>query len=221
MDRVPSPSTAPLIPRQARPSATVVVLVAVAGFAALAARYAGGSDARWLDDRAEMLVQDITPRSRIIVALIELGSPLVVVTVAVLTAAVCLSLRRPKLAVLAVLGPGLTGVATTLAKPVVGRTLDGYYAYPSGHTGGATAMALVAAVVLVAVLRPQPPHALVLILGTGLLVGATWTVLVVAVDYHYATDAVGGTLVAVAAVLGSALLIDAVAEHRPAYARRG
>lgn len=205
---------------QARPGVLVVALVAFAGFAVLAARYAGGTDARWFDYYARDFVDDVTPRSRLIVALIELGNPMVVVTVATLTAAVCLWLGRRRLAALAVLGPGITGLVTTFAKPLVGRTLDGEYAYPSGHTGGVTATALVAAIVLVAVLRPQAPRALALILGTGAAVGTTWSVLVVAGNWHYATDAVGGTLTAFGAVLGSALLIDAVAEHRPRYVSR-
>jgi hypothetical protein len=48
----------------------LVVVVAAVVFAALAARYAGGSNARWLDHRTEKLVDELTPRSRWVVAVI-------------------------------------------------------------------------------------------------------------------------------------------------------
>ena len=56
-----------------------MVVIAAAVFAALAGRYAGGSNARWIDHRTEWLVENVTPRTRWIVALIEVGSPPVVV----------------------------------------------------------------------------------------------------------------------------------------------
>jgi membrane-associated phospholipid phosphatase len=189
------------------------VVVATALFAGLAERYAGGSNARWIDHRTEWLVENVAPRTRWIVALIEVGSPPVVVVTGVLTALACLLWGRRRLALLAVLGPGLTGALAVLTQPLVGRTLDGDWAYPSGHTAGATSLALVAAFVLVALLRPGPRGAATLIAGIGGLAGVSMTVLVVAGDWHYATDAVGGFLVAVAAVLCCALLVDVLLDR--------
>ena len=106
-----------------------------------------------------------------------------------------------------------------------GRTIEGDWAYPSGHTAGATSLALLAAFVLVAVLRPSPPATAALIAWIGALAGTSMTVLLVAAEWHYATDAVGGFLVAVASVLGTALLIDALPGRRrepdTVYTRRG
>jgi undecaprenyl-diphosphatase len=189
----------------------VAVLVALTGFTVLAARYAGGANPRWFDDHAREAITDVTPRTRWIHLFVQLGGPEVVVVVALVLAAGCLWAGRRRLAALAVLGPGLTGLVTTFTKPLIGRTLDGAYAYPSGHTGGATATALVLGFVLVAVLWPAPRRALALVLGAGTVGGATWTVLVVAADWHYATDALGGAAAAFAAVLGTALVLDASA----------
>jgi undecaprenyl-diphosphatase len=190
------------------------MVVAASVFAVLALRYAGGSNARWFDYRFESAVEDIRPRPRWVVALIELGSPPVVVVAAVLTALACLWFGRRRLALLAFLGPGLTGGLATLFQPLVGRTIDGDWAYPSGHTAGATSLALVAAFVLVALQQPDPPLAATLIAGIGLLAGVAMTVLLVAADWHYATDAVGGFFLAFASVLSCALLIDALLGRR-------
>jgi membrane-associated phospholipid phosphatase len=215
----------PLLPPSLRRPTAAVMVVAASVFAVLALRYAGGSSARWLDYRFQSVVDDITPRPRALALLIQIGSPAVVVTSAILTALACLWFGRRRLALLAIVGPGLAGAITTLSKPLIGRTVDGDWAYPSGHTGGATSLALVAAFVLVALLRPNRLSAAMLIGASGVLAGATMTVLLVAADWHYATDAVGGFLVAVAAVLGCALLIDALLDRRPergiAYSRRG
>jgi undecaprenyl-diphosphatase len=215
----------PLIPPALRRRTTVVVAVAGLVFALLAARYAGGSSARWLDHRTEKLVDELTARSRWIVSLIEVGSPLVVVCTAVLIALSCLLLRRRRLALLAVLGPGAAGACATLFQPLVGRTMDGDWAYPSGHTAGATALALLAAFVLAALLRSDAPRAAALVVGIGALAGTSMTVLVVAAGWHYATDAVGGVAVAFASVLGAALMIDAIADRRrepdTVYTKRG
>ena len=87
---------------------------------------------------------------------IGLVDPLPFAVLVVVLAGVCLALRRPRLAVLAVAGPVLTGVATTLLKLVFDRTKNGEPVYPSGHMGGATALALVAALVLVSVIHVRP-----------------------------------------------------------------
>ena len=71
---------------------------------------------------------------------------------------------------LAVVGPGLTGVCTTLLKPALGRTIEGGFAFPSGHTGGATSLGLVAALLVISLLRPGRGGALAI-----LAAGAVWS----------------------------------------------
>lgn len=209
--RRPDPATLP--PSLRRPAlATLAVCAAV--FAALALRYADGTRARWLDDRAESVVDSVTPHSRALSSLLLVGSPVVVVSVALSVAGLCLWLGRRRLALLAVVGPGLTGLITTLSKPMIGRTIEGEFAYPSGHAGGATAIGLVVALLLVALLRPAPARAALVVAGGALAMGGTVAVLLVAADWHYATDAVGGICTAVTAVLGSALVLDSWAARR-------
>ena len=108
-------------------------------------RYAGTSTAGAVDARVDAVVDPLGAAHRWLVRhAAALGSPPSVVVLAFALSAMCLLLGRRRLAVLAVVGPGLTGVCTTLLKPALGRTFDGGFAFPSGHTGGATSLGLVA-----------------------------------------------------------------------------
>ena len=140
--------------------------------------------------------------------------PLPFAVLIAMLAGACLALRRPRLAVLAVTGPVLTGVATTVLKPVFDRTKNGEPVYPSGHMGAATALALVAALLLVSVIHLRPWLEVLLVVATTALVGAGMALAMTVTRYHYPTDAVGGFCTAVAVVLGVALLLDRAPPRR-------
>jgi undecaprenyl-diphosphatase len=188
----------------------LAVLLAAGAFAVLAVRFAGtGPDGMSQLDRA-FLRPRFHGRSAL-EALVWIGEPVTVVAVAVLSAAVAFWLGRRRLAVVALLGPGLTGAATTLLKPVIDRTVaDGELAFPSGHTAGAAALGLVAALATIGLLRPRPAGALALLAASVVpaMIAGTGMVLLGA---HYPTDVLGGYAAAVAVVLATALMVDAAA----------
>ncbi|MHA6795970.1 phosphatase PAP2 family protein [Pseudonocardia bannensis] len=93
--------------------------------------------------------------------------------------------------------------------------MDGDFAFPSGHAGAAGALGLVAAPLLVSLLRPEPRVAAVALVADTSLTGAGMALTLVAEDIHYATDTVGGLSIAVAVVLTTALIDDRFAERRP------
>ena len=197
-----------LITRRRR--ALVIVVVAVLITSALGVRYAGDSHPAWLDQVALSAAREWFPMPRglamVVIGLYDLV-PLVI-SIALL-AGVCLALARRKLAVLAVAGPVLTGIATTVVKPVIERTKNGDLSYPSGHMGSAVAVAVVVSLLLVSMLGARRWVSVVAVaipVMWGVTVGLAMTV----TNYHYWTDAVGGFCVAVAVVLGLALLIDCV-----------
>jgi undecaprenyl-diphosphatase len=203
------------LPRSLRRPAAAAVALAALGFAVLAARYAGGSTAGWFDGHIEHVVDALTPDPSRLSDMVIVGNPLPVVAAAVVLGVVSLMLGRRRLAVLAVVGPGLTGVATEVLKPLIGRTIvGGGFIYPSGHTGAATALGLVAALLLVNVLRPGPRVGATLLVTGALLTGGGMAVAVVVGGFHYPTDAAGGFCTAVAVVLGIALLLDRWADGR-------
>ncbi len=124
-----------------------------------------------------------------------------------------LLLRRTRAAVLTVAGAGAAVAATTLLKPVVGRTInDGYLSYPSGHTAFVTALALVAALAAVGRCGPDGAAGTLLVLAAALVAGAAMGWAQVALGAHYATDAVGGWCTALAVVPAAAWLTDRIAD---------
>jgi membrane-associated phospholipid phosphatase len=141
--------------------------------------------------------------------------PVLLVIVVALVVMVAVARRRPRVAVLAVTGPllaiGLNGV---LLKPLVGRTINnGNLAYPSGHTTG---LVSVLTVLVLATLTSRVPKSLIsLVIVVALLLTTTAATALVGMKYHYVTDTVGGACLAVATVLGVALVVDwATAKRR-------
>jgi undecaprenyl-diphosphatase len=203
------------LPASLRRAAAWVAAVAAVAVGAIGVRYEGLSRSTRTDRVLDRAVQSSVPDKERLFSLIHyLGNPRSVIVLAGLLAVLAFVLCRRRLAVLAVLGPGLTGVATTVLKPVFDRTLSGAPAYPSGHTAALTALAIVTALLLVSLIRVGTVWKAVLVglaaLGAGLAMAVTLTVL----NIHYPTDTIGGFGTAVAVVLAAALVLDRVAEAR-------
>jgi membrane-associated phospholipid phosphatase len=220
--RCPVPPDRPALPAGLRGPIGVVAVLSGLLVAVLAARYAGDATAGPLDRWVESALGGLLPEHGQQGAyLVELaGEPVSVVVLAGLLAAVCLATRRRRLAVVAVAGPGATGLVTTLLKPVTGRTIDGgngagpTLAYPSGHTAAVTALAFVGALLVVDLLRARRlPALLVVVTGAG-AAGAVMALTLVGLDIHYPTDTVGGFFTAMAVVPATALLVDRIAGRR-------
>ncbi|MCF7553866.1 phosphatase PAP2 family protein [Pseudonocardia sp. WMMC193] len=199
-----------------RQAFAALALAAAAVVVALGVHVAGGSAAGRLDGRVTAAVDTLTsPHVWTVRELTTFGSPPFVVAAALVLAVVALALRERLLALLALAGPGLTGLTIMAMKPVVGRTLgaDGGHAYPSGHTGGATSVALVVGLLLLSRLRVSTGVAVAALLAFALVAGGVVGGGMVAIGAHYPTDTVGGFGTAVAVVLGLAAAADLVAER--------
>jgi membrane-associated phospholipid phosphatase len=202
----------PVLPEPLRRPVAGAVAVAGVVFTVLAVRFAGTSSAGSVDMRVDSVVDPLGAAHRWLVHHAALlGAPLNVVITAFALAATALLLNRRRLAVLAVLGPGLTGVCTTLLKPALGRTIGEGFAFPSGHTGGATALGLVVALLVVSLVRPGKGGGLLMLAGTAVVVGGGVGAAMVAANSHYPTDVIGGFCAAVVVVCGGALALDRLA----------
>ncbi len=200
------------VPLRLRVPVAVVVAIGLVGLLLSALRYRGTGVPGAIDRAARSGLSGLDgggPLERVV----SLGHPWVVVLSATVLGVVCLLLGHRRLAVVAIAGPGLTGVATTGLKPVIDRTIDGSLALPSGHTGGVTSLAVVAALLLITVagswgLPVLVPAALGVAVAGGLM-----GVALVAGDVHYATDTVAGFCTAVAVVGTVALVVDRIADR--------
>lgn len=153
---------------------------------------------------------------RVLWTTVVLGEPLVMVALAGAMAVGSLVARRVSAAVLAVVGPGLAAALAYVLQPVVGRTLDGIDAYPSGHTVTAAAIATVALVLVIGARRRRfaLPRAAMIALITAVPVTVAGSL--VALRLHYTTDVIGGACISVAVVLAVALTLDTIASGRNA-----
>ncbi|MCP2267694.1 phosphatase PAP2 family protein [Actinokineospora diospyrosa] len=139
-----------------------------------------------------------------------------------LMAVLAYRVSRPRIALLAVFGPvAAVTVNTWVLKPVVGRELDDYLAYPSGHT---TALVSILTVfTLVTASNAAPGQRLRATIGTAalaLVLTAVAVSAIVGLRYHYLTDTVGGFCWAVGAVITVAAVLDLVPGRHPALRHR-
>lgn len=187
-----------------RPSALLVALELAAGVALLGAAAVAGVAFvhRPWENRLDVwgfAAFPAEPHSRRWHLVADAGS-LKVLLVGVAVAA-ALSVWRDRARALACLvGPPLAVIVTErIAKPLVGRhvTPFGGFSYPSGTTTAVTALVVAAVLALPWLIRPVAA-----VIGLA-LVGAVGCA-VVALRWHFPTDALGGALVGA----GSVLLVD-------------
>ncbi|BCL27112.1 phosphatase PAP2 family protein [Streptomyces aurantiacus] len=210
-------SAAVLLPPSLRVWLGPVAALAAFVVALIGVLYAGHSEPgrvdRWIVSPTADSVR--SPWRQVALATDFLGEP---AGAAMLVAAVvtgCLLLRRPRAAVLVVVGAGLTVGTTTLLKSLVGRTIHGddNLSYPSGHTAFATAVALVVALLAAGRLGLGRAAGLSLVLAAALVVGAAMGWAQVALGAHYPTDVLGGWCTALAVVPATAWLVDRTADR--------
>jgi membrane-associated phospholipid phosphatase len=208
----------PLMPSRLRRGAIAIACASVAITAMLGAWYTGGSSAGRLDRAVDpRLTAGLGEHRELTEALVNIGSPIAVTVMTALLVAALLFLRRPRAALLAALGPPVACAITEwVIKPLVERTRGGTLSYPSGHTTGIFAVALVVVILMLDRTPQRLPVTARVVISTGAVaIGTVVAIASVAVGDHYATDTVGGACVALATVLGLSLVVDAVADRTP------
>ncbi len=213
-ERVTGRPARPALPPRLRGPLGLVSVLAALAVLALGVLYADAGRPGTVDARLVAALDGAPPGRQVAVATDFLGEP---VGAALLVAALvtgCLLLRRPRAAVLVVVGPGLAVAATKVLKHLVGRTIhgDGNLSYPSGHTAFLTAVAL--AVALLVAGRPALGRTAgtAIVLAAALAAGAAMGWAQVVLSAHYPTDTLGGLCTALAVVPAAARLLDRAAD---------
>ncbi|MEV6672550.1 phosphatase PAP2 family protein [Streptomyces sp. NPDC051162] len=204
---VPAPSPRARLGLVAVLAALVVVVIGVL--------YAGHSQPgrvdRWIVQPTADSVRP--PWRHVALAMDSLGEPAGSATLVVAAVTGCLLLRRPRAAVLVVVGTGAAVGTATLLKHLVGRTIhgDGNLSYPSGHTAFFTALALTSALLATGRLGLGRTARTSLVLAAALVAGAAMGWAQVALGAHYPTDVLGGWCTALAVIPATAWLVDRAA----------
>jgi membrane-associated phospholipid phosphatase len=139
------------------------------------------------------------------------GTLLPVAGVLAVIVVACLVARRLGGAALAIIAvPVAVELTERVLKPLVSRAALGFPSYPSGHAVSTFGVASVLAVLLL--LGPSGkavPRALRLIITlAAILVSCVVSTAVIALNWHYFTDTIGGIATAVGIVTLTALLLD-------------
>ena len=131
--------------------------------------------------------------NRLWVAWAKLDSPLFVAA-GILICVLCALRLGPLAALVCIVAPAVTVVLAEAGKHGFDRELTGAPSYPSGTAAVAASLALLAALVVPGWFRLP-----VAVLGIAFVAGAS--VAVVALRWHYPTDAIGGVALGVGVVL--------------------
>jgi len=202
-----------LIPRPWRPLALLSWLAAAAVLGALSWHFAHGAAVNGPDTIvASQLKSRLAAHPHLLSLAARLGSPAVVVGVSVVLGLLCLVARRPKAALFALLAAPAAGAVTEFVlKPAVHREQHvNALLFPSGHTTGAFALAMTVVVLLLPheSTRLLPAIARLVVAVAALAVASVVAIAVVALGWHYVTDAIGGVVTAIVVVVGLAAFFD-------------
>src|SRR5215468_9695279 len=128
--------------------------------------------------------------------------------------------RRYRVAALLALSvPAAAVITERLLKPLVGRTALGFLSFPSGHATGTFALATAITVLLAgtpALSRPVRLAAVVIAFAIASVAAAA----MIALGFHYFTDAIAGAAVGTGTVLAIALVIDLAVQAWPRSGQR-
>jgi undecaprenyl-diphosphatase len=199
----------PLLSDPVRLPATAIVAACTLTTALLGAWLGNATRADRLDIAIDAKVKaSLAGHPKLLAVLDRLGDLPAIAGMTVVLILVCLMWRRYRgAALLAISIPAAAVITERLLKPLVGRTALGFLSFPSGHATGTFALATVITVLLAGASRlPRAVRLATVIIAYG--VAAAVAVAMIALGFHYFTDAVAGAAVGTGTVFATALLLD-------------
>lgn len=213
--------TPPLVPVRLRRPALFVALAGWLVAVLLGVLYANGRKADWFDRvLTHGLHEHVAAKGSVMAqVLVSPTTPALIYLVIAAMVVFGLVRRRWELAALAALAPGFCVLVTEVVfKPLVNRQHGGYLSYPSGHTVSSVSAFAVA---VLAVTAGWSTRRRLLAWAAWLLVVVWLAAGLVAMDYHYPTDTIGGFCIALGVVLPGAVLVDVLSSRRAATPTAG
>lgn len=212
----PAPVPQQLLPARLRRQAAILLAACVAVTAALGVAFAGHRRPDGLDSAVDRRIMNLVHYAPALVNRVaEIGDkgPATVLTVILVLA--CLAARRWSGAVLAAVAePAASALTEYVLKPLAGRIDQGALSFPSGHATGMFALAGVCVVLLADPPRRRLPAAARASLAVlVLLLASAVAIAMVALGWHYLTDAVAGAAVGIGVVLACTLTLDLMASR--------
>jgi undecaprenyl-diphosphatase len=201
----------PLLSDAARLPAAVIVAVCVVTTALLGVWLGHGAHTDRVDTQIDARVKTILPGNvKLLERLAWPGGLHAIIGITAVLVLVCLLRRRYRGAALAAISiPAAAVITERLLKPLVGRTALGFLSFPSGHATGTFALATAITVLIAG--APRVPRAVRLaVVVIAYVVASVVAAAMIALGFHYFTDAVGGAAVGTGTVLATALVIDLV-----------
>jgi len=205
------PAAGPLLSDAARRPAAAIVAACVVTTALLGAWLGHGAHTDRVDTVIDARVKAILPGSaKLLERLAWPGGLHAIIGMTAVLVLVCLLRRRYRGAALAAISiPAAAVLTERLLKPLVGRTALGFLSFPSGHATGTFAVATAITVLLAG--APRVPRAVRLAAAViAFAVASVAAAAMIALGFHYLTDAVAGAAVGTGTVLATALVIDLV-----------
>jgi undecaprenyl-diphosphatase len=203
------PAARPLLSDAARLPAVAIVAACALTTALLGASLGHGAHTDRVDVAVDARLQaSLVGHHRFLLVLAWLGDPPAIAVMTAMLALACLLWRRYRgAALLAISIPAAAVVTERLLKPLVGRTALGFLSFPSGHATGMFALATGITVLLAG--APGVPRAVRLgAAATAFAVSSAVAAAMIALGFHYFTDAVAGAAVGAGTVLATALVLD-------------
>jgi undecaprenyl-diphosphatase len=205
------PTARPLLSDAARLPAAVIVAVSAVTTALLGVWLGHGAHTDRVDTVIDARVKTVLPGNvKLLERLAWPGGLRAIIGMTAVLVLVCLLRRRYRGAALLVISiPAVAVITERLLKPLVGRTALGFLSFPSGHAAGTFALATAITVLLAG--APRVPRAVRLAVAViAYAVASVVAAAMIALGFHYFTDAIGGAAVGIGTVLATALVADLV-----------
>jgi undecaprenyl-diphosphatase len=199
----------PLLSAAARIPAAAIVVACVLTTALLAAWLGHPTHTDRLDVVVDARVHaSLVGHPELLAVLDRLGNQPAIAGITAVLILVCLLGRQYRgAALLAISIPAAAVITELILKPLVGRTLLGFLSFPSGHATGTFALATAVTVLLAGAGRiPRVVRLAAAVIAFA--VASAVAAAMIALGFHYFTDAVAGATVGTGTVLATAVLLD-------------